>query len=89
MSAQSIENDNDGLWGSGSSGNRGILFSFFAILIGGVGMAVWIGAQWYFSKDGLATTWPGQALLLGSVGLSASGMLFKFGRRRNEDDFGF
>lgn len=72
VSAAVIETEDKGSWdpSSASSGKRGVLFFFLFIMMGGVGMAVWIGAKWYFSVDTVSSTYPGTALCAGTAAVA-------------------
>lgn len=73
VSASVIESNDDGFWGgSDSSSKRPMLFTFMAVMLAGVGMAVWIGAAWYFNVDGISSMYPGQALVGGTSGLAVT-----------------
>jgi hypothetical protein len=71
VSANVINTSDDGFWGSSDgSSKRPMLFTFMAVMLAGVGMAVWIGAAWYFNVDGISSTYPGQTLVGGTAGLA-------------------
>jgi len=92
VSAKVIEDSSDNsFWGGGSSsGKRGMLFAFMAMMLAGVGMAVWIGAAWFFTVEGIGSQYAGQALIGGTSGLAVCGLMFKFARTHDADEgFGF
>lgn len=90
VSAKVIDERDDGFWGgSGSSSKRPLLFAFIAVMLAGVGMAVWVGAAWYFNSESVGSKYPGQALIGGTTGLAVCGLLFKFSRTHEDDGFGF
>lgn len=74
MSAKVIEDSNDSLWAGedSSSAKRGLLFFMMAVLLSGVGMALWWSAAWYFFEETMTNKFPGTALLAGSAGIAFS-----------------
>lgn len=93
----SSDDQNDAVWadpGSMSTGTkRAILFGIMAVIMGGIGLAVFIFALDRKGSQGstpFIDVYPKLALLVGTIMIAVSGLLFKFGRTRKEDDgFGF
>lgn len=84
------------MWGEGgmsTATKRAVLFAIMALIMSGIGLGVFIFALDRKGSQGstpFTEVYPKLALLIGTVLIAASGLLFKFGRAQKEDDgFGF
>lgn len=69
MSARVIEKEEASFWGGqdGLGQQRGVLFTFMAVMFSGVGMAAWVMAKWYLGDEAVVTKYPGTALMGGTA----------------------